>query len=57
MHDNTTQALQDWPTALIDTAQCAGLIGIAKRTLENKRVSGINPIPYDIPPGDSVGPG
>jgi excisionase family DNA binding protein len=33
-------------TGLLDTAQAAERLGLAKRTLENKRVSGIEPIPF-----------
>ena len=31
---------------LLDTRQAARRLGLAKRTLENKRVNGIEPIPF-----------
>ncbi len=31
---------------LLDTEQAAQFLGLSKRTLENKRVSGIDPIPF-----------
>jgi len=34
------------PLALLNTEQAARRLGLAKRTLENKRVSGIEPIPF-----------
>ena len=34
------------PAALLTTAQAARRLGLAVRTLENKRVSGIDPIPF-----------
>ena len=34
------------PGALMDTVQAARRLGLAVRTLCNKRVSGIEPIPY-----------
>ena len=46
MQASTSNDHDTTPAPLLDTEQAAKILGIAKRTLENRRVSGIDSIPF-----------